>query len=449
MIRPFHSFIWGNYESCSRLRYSYFAAMLLTQPDRKVIVNPGLKKLWLTISAGRQLYKRRPLRGEKMLSFIKHNLHMLTVFQAIIFMVLLTLTPFRKNKANRYLFFFLFFIMCSEMGGFLNHLTVVRYAISRAMPTLFFLGTPLSFLAYPFLYLYIRALTNGERRLKIIDALHSIPFLAVFTYVIIEYFSKGMDTVRFIATTNYNLFTYHEYENMRIIRVLQIYFYIVLSFIDLLRYRRTLTDLFSSTSKISLNWIRFFLGAIAIWGVFETGSLFVYVNNYYLYPYAYILSSLIFLTIITGLFLRSLCQQEIILPPADPDTKKYKKNQLDEMDKERYLRLLKDFMQQNKPYLEPEITVKDLSQMTNIPSHCISQVLNTSLNQNFYDFINHYRIMESCRLLEENSRPRSIIEVVYESGFNSKSTFNAAFKKHTGITPSQFKNKKAGSKAIA
>lgn len=379
-----------------------------------------------------------------MLSFIKHNLHLLTIFQAVLFMALLSLAPFRKNRANRFLFFFLLFLMCSEIGGFLNHVNIIRYALAHTIPTIYYLGMPLSFLAFPSLYLYVKCVTTGECKLRPFSLIHALPFAAVFAYIGIEYFSKGMDTITYIAYNNYNLFTYYEYEGLRLLRVVQIYFYVLLSFVRLVGYAKVLPNMFSSTSRISLNWLRFFLGAIGVWGVIEISALFVYNRNYYLYPYAYIAAQLALLGIITGLFLRALRQQEIILPLSANESEnaqpKYQKNQLDETEKLRLQKKLIEYMQTQKPYLEPELTIKDLSVSCDIPSHYISQILNMSLQQNFYDFVNHYRIQESYRLLDADSgKTKNIIEVVYESGFNSKSTFNNAFKKHTGMTPSQYK----------
>jgi AraC-like DNA-binding protein len=64
------------------------------------------------------------------------------------------------------------------------------------------------------------------------------------------------------------------------------------------------------------------------------------------------------------------------------------------------------------------------------------------LQQNFFDFINRYRIEEAQRLLTDPPDKKiTVLEVLYECGFNSKSSFNTLFKKHTGLTPSEFKKK--------
>jgi len=97
-------------------------------------------------------------------------------------------------------------------------------------------------------------------------------------------------------------------------------------------------------------------------------------------------------------------------------------------------------METQKPYLDPTLCLNNLAEKLAIPTHHLSQVLNICLNQNFFDFINSYRIKESRRLLsEQDPRKKTIIEILYQTGFNSKSVFNVAFKKYTGMTPSQFR----------
>ena len=67
-------------------------------------------------------------------------------------------------------------------------------------------------------------------------------------------------------------------------------------------------------------------------------------------------------------------------------------------------------------------------------------MINSKFGQNFYDFVNHYRIEEAKSIMVSNTDDKkTILEILYEVGFNSKSAFNNAFKKNTGKTPSEFK----------
>jgi AraC-like DNA-binding protein len=122
---------------------------------------------------------------------------------------------------------------------------------------------------------------------------------------------------------------------------------------------------------------------------------------------------------------------------------KYEKTSLADAVKEDYKNKLLLYMESRKPYLDSTLCLNNLAEKVAIPAHHLSQVLNICLNQNFFDFINSYRIKESRRLLsEQDSVKKTVLEILYTTGFNSKSVFNAAFKKHTGMTPSQFKKLK-------
>jgi AraC-like DNA-binding protein len=87
--------------------------------------------------------------------------------------------------------------------------------------------------------------------------------------------------------------------------------------------------------------------------------------------------------------------------------------------------------------LDADFDLAALAQGIDTPAYRVSQVINTELRQNFFDFVNAYRIGESRRQLKENDK--SITEIMYAAGFNSTSVFNTTFKKHTGLTPSQYR----------
>ena len=97
-------------------------------------------------------------------------------------------------------------------------------------------------------------------------------------------------------------------------------------------------------------------------------------------------------------------------------------------------------MQKEKVYLNSEIRIQDLANHLKIPVHTLSHLINASLNQNFYDFINTYRINEvKMRLQDEKYSHYTIVAIAFDCGFNSKATFNRLFKQYTGLTPTQYK----------
>ncbi|GAB3241982.1 hypothetical protein GCM10027346_37880 [Hymenobacter seoulensis] len=98
-----------------------------------------------------------------------------------------------------------------------------------------------------------------------------------------------------------------------------------------------------------------------------------------------------------------------------------------------------DFMQQHKPYLNPSLTLPELAAELKMPPHVLSKVINEGFNQNFFDFINAYRVEEFKRLMAAPpARQYTLLALAEEVGFNSKTAFNRAFKKHTNHTPREF-----------
>ncbi|MDP4489674.1 MULTISPECIES: AraC family transcriptional regulator [Pseudoalteromonas] len=103
---------------------------------------------------------------------------------------------------------------------------------------------------------------------------------------------------------------------------------------------------------------------------------------------------------------------------------------------------LKTHMEVDRAYLNPELSLSLLAQRTGHSTHNISQAINQSLALNFFDFVNQYRVQESkVMLLRDPSL--AVLDIGLGAGFNSKSSFYAAFKKHTGATPSQFRKQHA------
>jgi AraC-like DNA-binding protein len=125
---------------------------------------------------------------------------------------------------------------------------------------------------------------------------------------------------------------------------------------------------------------------------------------------------------------------------AEPAVVRYETSTLTDRQKADYLDRLTLFMQREKPYLNPELTIGELAEKTSIPRRYLSQIINESLNRNFFDFVNSYRIDEAKTLLGVPESEKNVLEILYDSGFNSKSVFNAAFKKFTSMTPRQYKN---------
>ena len=105
-----------------------------------------------------------------------------------------------------------------------------------------------------------------------------------------------------------------------------------------------------------------------------------------------------------------------------------------------YYEKISEFMISKKPYLQSDLTINDLADKLALHSKYLSQIINEHFGKNYFEFINGYRVEEAKKMLLNSLDNRlTILEILYECGFNSKSSFNAAFKKETGITPTEFR----------
>ncbi|MEE9364499.1 MAG: helix-turn-helix domain-containing protein [Cellulophaga sp.] len=123
--------------------------------------------------------------------------------------------------------------------------------------------------------------------------------------------------------------------------------------------------------------------------------------------------------------------------------KRYENSKINNDKKELLNTKLIDYMTVEEPYLEPRLTLKQLSIELEMSAHILSQIINEVHSQNFYDFVNSYRVKHLKELLDDKQyKSKTLLAIALESGFNSKATFNKVFKKLTNQTPSEYiKNK--------
>lgn len=133
--------------------------------------------------------------------------------------------------------------------------------------------------------------------------------------------------------------------------------------------------------------------------------------------------------------------EELNNRPEEDTTEKYKNSTLSDEQKEKYIQHIFTFTETEKPYLNAELTVQDLSKQLNISRHHLTEMLNNDIGKNFFTFINEYRIKEvQRRLLDPKFEHLTIVAIAFDSGFNSKSTFNSIFKQQTDTTPSKWRS---------
>jgi TolB-like protein/class 3 adenylate cyclase/AraC-like DNA-binding protein/TPR repeat protein len=132
--------------------------------------------------------------------------------------------------------------------------------------------------------------------------------------------------------------------------------------------------------------------------------------------------------------------QEVIFPKTDAkEVKKNKKVLLNHNEINKYIGRLNNHIQEKKPYLDPNLSLRTLAGQIKIHPNELSWLLNESIGKNFNDFINHYRV-DAFKMLSKDPKNShlTLMGLAYDSGFNSKTVFNTYFKKETGLTPKQF-----------
>ena len=137
-------------------------------------------------------------------------------------------------------------------------------------------------------------------------------------------------------------------------------------------------------------------------------------------------------------------ESEDDLPPDPSPAEKYQRSSLTENQAITYLEKLQTLMTEQKLYLDPELSLGDLANRLGIPKHHLTEVLNTHLNETFYQFVNTYRIEEAKRKID-SAEHDSLLELAFASGFKSKATFNTYFKQLTGATPSSYRKQSSTS----
>ena len=121
---------------------------------------------------------------------------------------------------------------------------------------------------------------------------------------------------------------------------------------------------------------------------------------------------------------------------------KYKRSSLTNIQRDEFMNRILEVMDVEKPYINTELSREHLAQQLDISVHHLSEVLNINFGQNYYNFINAYRVEEAKRILDTDNKNLTMLAIAFDSGFNSKASFNRVFKKITGTTPSQYKERR-------
>ncbi len=375
-----------------------------------------------------------------------------TVVQLSIFGLFLAARGLGKRRELLFLsLFFLSFVLYILNQFVLRHLNDLEWQYMH----LLYLGAPFGFLYAPCFYLYLRRSRQGNLRPWPLTLLHFVPFLLLSGYLLLVfYFREAGDKLSILRDPTFLLNSASVWYTVTVLA--QFLFYLALGLRRLVRYRRRHGKAGLAHRAADDAWIMKLGAGLAVLWLLDllrfasrlSGLLADRVTgNLSSNPLQVVFETALYLCFaLFGYFIlfSALRRPQTVLGGEEEAARQ--KKSLSERTAASYKQELLHVMEKRKPHLEPELSLSDLSCLTGIPSRSLSEVIRKCDSDNFYDFVNEYRVKEFIRFLADpGMNHQTVLTLMFEAGFNSKSVFNKAFKKKTGKNPRLFmKQRKPG-----
>lgn len=362
-------------------------------------------------------------------------------FEALFLILLLA---GKKGKSLPDLFLgIIFFLFALSIGTTWLEL----YNIGHGFPCPFAMNISWLFLFLhgPALWLYIKSLSSDSFVFQPSFLLHFVPF--VLLSVIQYYTFINLPVAEKIVLVQTELFKEQLFYKISVmgIGISTITYYIwALNLIKV--HRASLLNSYSKIDDIDLNWLRLLIIASLVCysvnvALFNLDLIFHFASYRFLMFITYSFGSVYILVL--GYY--GISQSNIFRQGGlEMSDKKEKDNPrgpaivIYEVDSG-FTQQLLTYMEQRKPWLDPDITISRLAGHLDVTAGYLSGIINSQLNQNFFDFVNRYRTNEfKQQAVDENNNHLSIMGIAYNCGFNSKASFYRAFKKFEGISPTVY-----------
>lgn len=297
----------------------------------------------------------------------------------------------------------------------------------------------------PLLYLYCLYLTSETPKFKPIHIVHFLPvaiFLIVSMVLVKEPVMNGTE----------GFFESDRFLGLRLFYAISLFIsvtaYSIATFVMINRHQKNIEGILSFRSnRFTLKWliilsVTFYVTYIV---TFIFGGIDIFIGFMHFDPYEISFAGLTIFAFLFGLFGydQKMIYKEYLkhgYEKGNEKTLKYARSGLKPENISLYIKMIEGYMREQKPYTNGEMTIFDMSASLNIPRHYITEIINGHLGKNFYTLVNEYRVEEVKRMMADPKNDNfSILAIAFDSGFNSKSTFNTIFKNVTGKTPSQFR----------
>lgn len=368
-------------------------------------------------------------------------LELTTIFILFISFLLgiFVLTVKTANKtANRFLgVYFLIFAI---------HISVFFYSKYITLPpVLEMLRDQIGFFTNPLLLLYVVSSIYSDFKLKLKHVLHFLPFVVQILIFSPRFYFADANTRNLLIE---NFSTTFEGKFAIIFSLFIILFYLVAMFLELKKYKQLLLENYSNKKTFNYKWLYQLLILLTV--IFCLSSLKqgykFYGTNIEILNTLRLVLTLMLIGFLMYIILKSMYYPKLFrnINSNHLFVKGILKEDTERNDFKNEIEKIVAFMEKEEPYLDASLTLQKLAEQLEIPSREVSILINLNLNQHFFDFVNQYRIQKAEKLLlSSNKKELTIQQIMYDVGFNSKSSFYTAFKKQTGVTPKEYRRSKA------
>ena len=361
-------------------------------------------------------------------------------FNALLFSYLLLKKGLKEDKRDSIWLAALIFLgglyICPFMFGYANW-----YSIKNYREFLFFTPFQHLFLLGPLFFFYVKILLNSKLRITLKDLIHFLPAIIYLIYSLIVFITDKfvLDEFYFYADGKDKDLDFW-YQMVGLISML---FYLLMSLKHYLNYRKLSLQEVSFADAIAFTWIKHFILAFAL--ILVLRVLFFISNPEWgqfgrKYWYYLCFSVLMLYISITGYSNTIKAASVVDFEPSNDD-----KNEAADVDpieafsSHEWNDKITHLFETEHVYKNPNLTLTDLAGLLETNRNIISKTINQEFQMNFNDFVNHKRTEAIiARLKKGDHVQNTLLAIALDSGFNSKTTFNRAFKKHTGMTPKQF-----------
>jgi AraC-like DNA-binding protein len=369
----------------------------------------------------------------------------------VLFSALLVATNPPKNISNYFLAAFLLTHACIPLHELMMWGAEFKHTVRDNFPQIYFVGSFAYYIDAALLYFYVKALIFRDFHLRKKDYYHLIPITLFAIFMIATYFRfplpqrmEWINNETFVYGAPYITSDFM----CKILRVV----YCVACFHLILKYKALLKATHSNLEKVNVFWLKLLVVGfltVTIMEAFLSLSKFIGVVIHFDFQHVslaffefvglsgyYVTFILVCMLVFTSM--RYFANFEAIRQKKEPEP--VKKPVQEKLLNPEYAEKIDSVMRSEKPYLMADVTLDMLAEKLAIPARDLSMIINRHFDNNFYEFINNYRIEEAKKILiDPKNKDKTITDIYLEVGFNSKSVFNTFFKKIVGLTPSEYR----------